>query len=260
MKSLCSVFLMLLGSLASQGQTTAEVLTKMFKAIDETKEFSFQLTNTERLKNKTLTGNQFVIINKNTESVYIRFIHPNKGGQVTFQKGKNNDKITYKTPGTGVSVSLDPLGDLVRKNNHHTIYEIGYTYFQELVKHSYKTNPKSFGPVEKIKHNGEEVYKIVAKNQDYAIIEYTVADEKTVVDIAKKLMVDDYKLLELNAEIKNFNDKLKPGQKLKVPTHYAKEMILYISPNNFLPCYIEVQDEKGLYEKYEYKDFKVKTA
>ena len=244
----------------ASGQATAEIINKMFKAIEETKEFSFVLTNTERLKNKTLTGNQYVIIDKNTESVYIRFISPNKGGQVTFQKGKNSDRITYRAPGTGLSMSLDPLGDLVRKNNHHTIYEIGYNYFYELVKYSFKTSPSSFGSVEKIKYNGEEVYKIVAKNPDYAIVDYTVTNEKNVVEISKKLMVDDFKLLELNPQVKNFSDKLRPGQIIKVPTHYAKEMTLYINPSNFLPCYIEVQDEKGLYEKYEYRDMKVKTT
>ncbi|MCC6516216.1 MAG: DUF1571 domain-containing protein, partial [Chitinophagales bacterium] len=47
------------------------------------------------------------------------------------------------------------------------------------------------------------------------------------------------------------------GQKLKIPSSYAKKTTLYIDKSNLLPIYHKMEDEKGIYEIYEFKDLKL---
>jgi outer membrane lipoprotein-sorting protein len=47
-------------------------------------------------------------------------------------------------------------------------------------------------------------------------------------------------------------ESVKPGQKIKVPTSYAKKVVLYIDKLNNLPIYQQLFDEKGLFAEYKY--------
>jgi hypothetical protein len=72
--------------------------------------------------------------------------------------------------------------------------------------------------------------------------------------IARKLNISEYAILERNDEI-DFYDDIIPGQEIKVPSSYAKKMILYIDKEYMLPLVIKVYDDRGIYEQYAYKNF-----
>ena len=62
-----------------------------------------------------------------------------------------------------------------------------------------------------------------------------------------------YKIKELN----NIDDEVKPGQVIKIPSAYAKKSTFYIDKSTSLPIYHKMEDEKGIYEIYEFKELKL---
>ena len=61
-------------------------------------------------------------------------------------------------------------------------------------------------------------------------------------------LFSEYKIKELN----DIGDEVKPGQVIKIPSSYAKKTTLYIDKTNYLPIYHKMEDEKGIYEIYEF--------
>jgi outer membrane lipoprotein-sorting protein len=59
-------------------------------------------------------------------------------------------------------------------------------------------------------------------------------------------------ILEKNKTIDDYFD-ISIGQKIIIPNDYAPKMILYIDKKLNLPLVIEVHDDKGFYERYEYR-------
>ena len=52
-------------------------------------------------------------------------------------------------------------------------------------------------------------------------------------------------------------DDMVAGKTIKIPTAYAKVTTLYIDKSNNLPIYQKMEDDKGMYETYEFKELKV---
>jgi outer membrane lipoprotein-sorting protein len=65
-----------------------------------------------------------------------------------------------------------------------------------------------------------------------------------------------YKIMELN-RLSSPNASLTPGQVLKVPSDYGKVIRLTIDEKRKIPLIVEVEDEIGLYERYEYYKLEV---
>ena len=68
--------------------------------------------------------------------------------------------------------------------------------------------------------------------------------------------MSEYKILELNPEVKNYED-IDEGDQIKITTSYAKETFLYVCVKTYIPVAIEVMDEKGLYEKYSFHEIQL---
>ena len=60
-------------------------------------------------------------------------------------------------------------------------------------------------------------------------------------------------ILEYNPEIKNYYD-VEPGQNIKIPNYYAKQIIIYLEKERKIPVYIKTYDYKGLFEEYRLED------
>jgi LysM domain-containing protein len=91
-------------------------------------------------------------------------------------------------------------------------------------------------------------------NPDFQYSTYQVLLGEDLNSIATKLNVNEYAILALNDDV-DFYDDVIPGQKIHVPSSYAKKMVLYIDSEYMLPLVIRVYDSDGLYEHYAYKKF-----
>ena len=106
---------------------------------------------------------------------------------------------------------------------------------------------------------GRPAIHIEMANPDYHYTTYHVQMGEDLNSIAKKLNINEYAILELNEEV-DFYDDVSPGQELKVPSSYAKKMVLYIDQGYMLPLVIKVFDGTGLFEQYAYSKFILNPA
>ena len=100
-------------------------------------------------------------------------------------------------------------------------------------------------------HNNIKCYKIIMKNNQFKYVDYQVKKGETMMTIARKLKVGEYMILENNPKHSGYGN-LKEGEVIKVPTGYAKNVTLFIDKLYYIPIGIKVEDDKGLYEQYEY--------
>lgn len=158
------------------------------------------------------------------------------------------------------TVNLEPRGNIMRKNQHFTIMDIGFDFTAKTIaialskeKEQIAKHLAYLGKVEKNKMN---CYMLVYENTDFTYHDYTVQAKETVSGIAGKLTVNDYMLRTKN---KLFDDYgyLKEGTVIKIPSFYCKKAIFYIDEKTMLPISISIYDEVGLFESYDFFNLEV---
>jgi len=245
-------------SYSSNNLTCKEILSKTIVAVEEIKTLKFHLQCMERFNGELLTTESQVKLNRSPRKIYIYL----KGPEILWIEGKNNGNTLVNPQGFPyINLSLDPLGNLMRDKQHHTIHQMGFSYFADVIDNSIKLLGEDFDEYFKcagiISWNNNDCYYITAEYPDFKYIDYTVLKGETLVTIAQKLKVSDYMILELNEEkVNNYKD-VKKNQIIKVPNVYGSKIILYIDKQNFIPRVIKVYDEKGLFESYEYHDLEL---
>jgi hypothetical protein len=158
-----------------------------------------------------------------------------------------------------LTLSLDPNGNIMRKNQHYTINELGYDFIGKSVAltiNKDKDGLNNFSYHGKVVKNGYVCYFLEYENDNYSYTNYTVGDRETVSLIAYKLCVNDYLLRNKNDLLNDFGF-LKKGTILKVPTLYCKKAILYIDEKLMLPISLSLYDDVGLFESYDYTNIEI---
>jgi outer membrane lipoprotein-sorting protein len=248
-------FLLFSGSAFSQKPplTTKEIIFKMIKTIEDLDRLKYSLKIIERGKKGYNHYESSVKLNRKPRKIYLYI----KGIELLWVSGWNNNKA-YVKPNSFpyVNLSLDPLGFLMRQDQHHTLNEMGVDYFGGLIEYMALKNGNKFDNYFKLEGeeriNNRPCYKVIIDNKDFGYETYTIGDNESITSIARKLHISEYMILEVNPKFKDYFDILKKGQTIKVPNAYAKHVTLYIDQLYFLPISIKILDDKGLYEQYDY--------
>ncbi|MGE0567200.1 MAG: DUF1571 domain-containing protein [Bacteroidia bacterium] len=245
-------------SVKESSLTCKEIVYKSLKAIDDVKSLKYYLKITERGKKGMNFYESHVKFNKKPRKIYIYI----KGIEVLWVQGTNKGKALVKPNSFPYfNLNLDPLGDLMRQDQHHTLHEMGYDYFASIIGYSAAKIDTRFNEVfafageEKV--NNRNCYKITINNDDFKYVNYTVGPKESITTIARKLHVCEYMIVEQNKKFKDYFDILKPGEVIKVPNWYCKKVEMYIDKYHFLPIRIKVEDDKGLFEEYNYNFLQV---
>lgn len=251
---LCSCLFMSRLGYSQKGDPTArELIFKMIKSIDAAERFKYSLKITERGKKGYNHYESSVKLNRSPRKIYVYI----KGIELIWVNGWNGNKA-YVKPNSFpyINLSLDPLGSLMRQDQHHTINEMGFDYFSSIVEYMALKVSDRFDQYFKLegeeRYNNRPCYKITINNKDYGYENYTVGDRESITTIARKLHISEYKILEVNPKLTDYFDILKKGQVLKVPNAYAKDVVLYIDQLYNLPIGVKISDDKGLFEQYDY--------
>ncbi len=150
----------------------------------------------------------------------------------------------------------DPLSNLMRQDQHHTINKMGFDYFSAIVKYIAVKTGKRFDDRFKTedgeRYNTRPCYKVSIITKNYEYNTYTVGDNESITSIARKFFISEYKTLKVNPKLNDYFDILKKGRVLKVPNTYAKDVTLNIDRLYYLRIDIKVSDDKGLFEQYDY--------
>ena len=250
---ICCLFFSSISFAQKPPLTTKDVVFKMIKTIDDLERLKYSLKIIERGKKGYNHYESSVKLNRKPRKIYLYI----KGIELLWVSGWNNEKA-YVKPNffPYMNLSLDPLGYLMRQDQHHTLNEMGVDYFGGLIEYMALKNGNKFDNYFKLEGeervNNRPCYKVVIDNKDFAYETYTVGDNESITSIARKLHISEYMILEVNPKFKDYFDILKKGQTIKVPNAYAKYVTLYIDQLYFLPISIKILDDKGLYEQYDY--------
>lgn len=236
---------------------TMELLNSMLKSISNVKTLRYTLHRNERIKGKMNYTESKVKLQTSPRKLYINVT----GQEVLWIAGQNNGNALIN-PGAFpyVNVNLDPMGSLMRKNQHHTIHELGVDYLATILKgamqHYGEKLEKYFMFLGEEKWNGRACYKLSASFADFNWESYKLKKGETLLSVATKKNLSEYMILEKNPQIAWFDGGTE-GQTIQIPNAYAKVILLLIDKEYLLPINEAILDDKGLFESYEYYDMKV---
>ena len=234
-----------------------EIITKLLNQIDNLQTLKWSLKVIERIEGKPKYYGSSVKLQLNPRKVYINI----KGTELLWLAGKNNGKaLVHPNSFPYFNLNLDPAGSLMRDGQHHSIHEMGFTYMGQIIKQFELKAQKNFESVfvfqGEEKHNNQKCYKIQIQNPGFAFNNYVVKKGEDMISIARKYFVNEFMILENNPKFDDYND-VKEGDILRIPNAYAKNVTLYIDKLNYMPIGIRVEDDKGLYEQYDYSSLQV---
>jgi hypothetical protein len=241
-------------SFAQKSEITCnEIVTKSLKSIKEIKGLKYHLNITERGKKGFNFYESNVKFSRNPRLIYLYI----KGIEVLWLQGKNGGKALVKPNSFPFfNLNLDPMGNLMRQDQHHTLNEMGYDYFAAIIEYNkFKIGDKFdeyFKLVGEEKINNRYCYKIIIDNKDFGYVDYTIGDHESITTIARKFFIAEYMILEKNPKFKDYFDLLKKGQVIKIPTWYCKSVVMFVDKQYFLPISLKIIDDKGLFEEYNY--------
>lgn len=249
----CLFFIPLIGMSQKSDLNCKEIVTKSLKSIKEVKGLKYHLKITERGKKGFNYYESAVKFSRNPRLIYLYI----KGIEVLWVQGQNDGKALVKPNSFPFfNLNLDPMGNLMRQDQHHTLNEMGYDYFASIIQNTVDRLGDKFEEVFSVEGteriNNRPCYKIVIDNKDFRYVDYTIGEGESITSIARKFHIAEYMILEKNPKFKDYFDILRKGQVIKIPNWYCRTVVMYIDELYFLPISMKVSDDKGLFEEYNY--------
>lgn len=231
------------------------VFSELDESIKAINTMAFTLTNYERIDDQLLKGIQKVVMTTKPFRCHVTMIEPGDGEELVFAGEKYNNNAIYEPNGFPyIQLELNPNGALMRKNNHHTIFDLGYATMMEMLKFHMNQSEYTLD-LSEFEIDGRVVLKLSIDFINFSIVDQMLTETESLNSLAKRLKLNDYMLSELNSI--DISDDLKKGSKINLPSSYAKKIELHIDADSGLLVSQIVYDEKGVYEKYEFSDVQV---
>ena len=245
------------GTIVPENINAKTIIDQLLKSIENVKTLKYNLKLSERTNGKIINTESSVKLQISPRKLYLYL----KGPELLWVQGQNNGNALVN-PGAFpyFNLNLNPYGSIMRKDQHHTIHEMGYEYFASILKNVIKKSGDKFDRyfvfTGEEKWNNRICYKVVISYPEFAYISYTVLRDENLITIARKLGVSEYMILENNSNIKDYHG-VREGSQIKVPNAYAKLTIMLIDKQYMLPVSNKIFDDKGLFESYEYYNLQV---
>ncbi|HPQ09344.1 MAG TPA: DUF1571 domain-containing protein [Bacteroidia bacterium] len=240
----------------SETISAIQILQQMVDSIENIKTLKVKLVALERFQSKYLKSTSYFKISYYPQKK-LYFNNPEKKLQILYIEGQNDNKALVKHPSLPISIFLDPNGAMMKKNQHYTIHELGFEYIAKTIqialskeKEKYLNYLHYLGIHEK---NNKQCYTLMYESSNFDYEPYIVQHKETIASIAKKLNINEYIIRDINNLYNEFGF-LKKNSTILVPKMYCKKAFLYIDTKTFLPVSINLYDNKGLLESYDYFD------
>ena len=234
-----------------------EIMQKALTAMGSVKTLTYKFYSQERFKGGVIEKSEvdFKII-ASPFKVYADAKLP-EAAQLKYEPAKSSEVNVKK----GIlKVNLKPTAGLLMKQQHNPISRSGFAHMKKILDKSVAARKgedlnqfvKLIGSVN---YDGKDCYKIELNDTKYGTTEYTIKEGETIWKICEAKAIPEYKVKELNNWM-DYDD-MTAGKKIKIPTSYAKKTTLYIDKTTNLPIYHKMEDDKGMYETYEFKSLKL---
>ena len=239
--------------------TCQKALAAMFDSVYSLKTSKFKMVSYERIEDEMHQNNAVVYVNYEPKKIFLRGFKPDGElvNEVMYLEGKNDNKALISPNGFPYfNLNLEPEGGTMRHHRHLTILEAGGRYLVDMLRIGIKNYMESGDSTNRffIEREAKGFLKLTVFNPDYDFVDYTVLPNEQVRKLCFRLGIPEYKLIEINDEVDDYND-LSEGQIIKIPNFYAKKLELIIRESDFMPLHVKIFDEKGLYSEYEYLYF-----
>ncbi len=239
-----------------------EIVDRMLDSIKHVRTQRYDLKATERIDNHLLFSESRIKINENPKKIY--FNSYLKGIEVLWVQGTNKGNATVHSRSIPLmNLDLDPNGSLMRKDQHHTLFDLGFHYIGQTLGNTITKAPKDFDKhfayAGSITWNKIDCHQILVSYPEYKYVNYTTGKGETVTSIALKFNTSDYKIRYKN-DLSSYFGTIKEGKKLLIPTPYSNKAIIYIDKKTFIPINLKIYDEEDLYEGYEFYNVRINTV
>ena len=267
-KAFCISVLVLLslssagGLLAQDDPNAYDVAQSMFTVTDGIETMTYELNRLERFNGSIMNETNTIKLHQNPFKLYFKQSEPKKDMEILFVTGERDEEALIRVKMILIwwKITRSPYGSDMRKDQHHTIFDLGYGHVMDIMQYLFTKYGEQVKSMIKNKGtilwDGHSCWEIEFNSPDFSYIPYTVKEGETLLTIAKNFKISEYMILEINDEVDDYDD-VSVGMVIQIPSVYAKKMILYVDKTRHIPLYMEIHDEKGLYEQYEYKNVKL---
>ncbi len=234
--------------------TTEQLTARMSTAIEGLKYLRCTVKAQERVGDRINQARSLMKLTYKPLRIYIK---NQKGVEVLWVAGQNDgDAWVYPASFPYVTLSLDPKGKLMRSNQHHTALQAGFGTISDLLRttglRQDNTFSRSFRYVGDTTVQGHSNYILRSDFPQFRYVSYKAGKNETIGTVAERFGCGEFRIIERNGLA--IGDKIPEGKVLQVPNGYGRRTILCVDPKTYLPTLVQVNDEKGLFEKFEFLD------
>ena len=234
--------------------TTEQLTARMSTAIESLKFLRCTVTAQERIEGSIRQARSIMKLTYKPLRIYIK---NQKGVEVLWLAGQNGgDAWVNPAAFPYVTLSLDPNSKLMRSGQHHTALQAGFGTISDLLRttglrqdNSYSRSFRYVGDTTLL---GRTNYVLRSDYPQYRYVSYKAGKNETIGTVAERFGCGEFRIIERNDL--SIGEKIPEGKVLQVPNSYGRRTTLCIDPKTYLPTMVQVNDEKGLFEKFEFLD------
>ena len=238
-----------------QAQSTISYFENMVESISTINTLEYELHAKELIKGEIFYTHSRVKLQKEPFCVYNYVVTPDKGVEVLFVS-KNKLALVNPNGFPFINLKLDPYGKLIRKNQHHTLFDAGFDNIKNIVlsvMELLKKSPERYIIDLGVKYiNNTKCQVLEVVNPDFSFTEYIVQQGEDVESIAKKFNLSSYLILVENNL--NFYNDITIGDEILIPNSYGEQFEIWIDLQSSLPIVQKVFVNNKLFEHYEVKN------
>ncbi|MDX2247162.1 MAG: DUF1571 domain-containing protein [Bacteroidia bacterium] len=241
-----------------------KILHSMHQNIQDINFHSYRLKVEERRTDNTIHEAEMLIEVQNRPlKVQVEAIKPNKGTLIQYDETANTDEAVV-IPSKwvpAVKFNEDIHGKVLRRG-HYAVTETSLCYFDKVIRRLEETFVQNEAYGENVRYLRDEMveglpcYRIELSDPSYRIVSYTVKEGENLITIARKKLINPYKIRELNPAIEDYYN-IHAGQVIRIPTSYCKRCVVLLDKKHFLPRQMEIYDEKGCFERFVFSELVV---
>jgi LysM repeat protein len=237
-----------------QAQSIISYFDNMIKSISSIDALEYELHAKELIDGKIFYTHSRVKLQKEPFCFYNYILKPDMGVEILFTH-KNKYALINPNGFPFINLKLDPSGKLIRRNQHHTLFDAGFDSFKNIVLsvlELLKASPDRYIidlGIKQINNTECQVLKVV--NPDFSFSEYIVQKGENVELIAKKFNLSSYLILQEN-NLSFYND-IELGDKILIPNSYGEQFEIWINLQTSLPIVQKVFVNNKLFEYYEFE-------
>jgi hypothetical protein len=234
--------------------TTEQLTARMSTAIEGLKYLRCTVKAQERIGGRINQANSIMKLSYKPLRIYIK---NQKGVEVLWVAGQNDgDAWVYPASFPYVTLSLDPNAKLMRSNQHHTVLQAGFGTISDLLRttglRQDNTFSRSFRYVGDTTVQGRNNHILRSDFPQFRYVSYKAGKNETIGTVAERFGCGEFRIIERNDL--TIGDKIPEGKILQVPNGYGRRTVLCVDPKTYLPTLVQVNDEKGLFERFEFMD------